>query len=137
MKNLANCKPSEFLRQTNLIRKSVANWLDVTKVLKIRKNRPLISEDMTDEEKREAIEKQTSKNIQDILDSIMEEHPDETLELMALMCFVDPKHVDDYTMSEYIGSFAELINDKSVMDFLSSLMRLDQMNTSSAVRVLD
>lgn len=132
MKNLANCKPSEFLRQTNLIRKSVANWLDVTKVLRIRKNRPLISEGMTDEEKRAAIEKQTSKNIQDMLDSIMEEHPDKTLEILALMCFVDPKDVDNHEMSEYLESFAELIGNKSVINFLLSLTRLDQKNTSDA-----
>lgn len=33
MKNLSNCKPSEFLRQTARIRKSVAKWLEVTDLI--------------------------------------------------------------------------------------------------------
>ena len=40
MKNLANCKPSEFLAQTFKIKKSVQEWLDVTKLMEIRKNQP-------------------------------------------------------------------------------------------------
>lgn len=132
MKNLANCKPSEFLRQTNLIRKSVAKWLDITKVLKIRQNRPNIREDMTDDEKKAEIEKQVGKNISNMLDAVLDEHPDETLEILALMCFVDPKDVDNHEMSEYLDSFAELIGNKSVINFLSSLMHLDQKNTSDA-----
>ena len=40
MKNLANCKPTEFLRQTNRIRKYVAQWLDMTGILDIRKDMP-------------------------------------------------------------------------------------------------
>ena len=37
MKNLANCKPSEFLAQTFKIKKSLQEWLDVTKLMEIRK----------------------------------------------------------------------------------------------------
>ena len=36
MKNIANCTPREFLRQTNKIRKAVSNWLTLTKVMDIR-----------------------------------------------------------------------------------------------------
>ena len=51
MKNLANCKPSEFLVQTNRIRKSVENWLTVTDILNIRRNQPELKEGMTKEER--------------------------------------------------------------------------------------
>ena len=130
MKNLANCKPSEFLRQTNLIRKSVSNWLDVTQVLNIRKNKAKLHDGMTEEQKQKATEEQISSNINLMLDSILEEHPDETLELLALVCFVDPKDVDDHPVGEYLESIGELLNDKSVMSFFSSLVRLGQMHTS-------
>ena len=39
MKTLASCKPSEFLAQTYKIKQSVQDWLDVTEILKIRKNK--------------------------------------------------------------------------------------------------
>ena len=126
MKNLSNCKPSEFLTQTNKIRKSVENWLTVTDIQGIRKHKPVFTSDMSDEDKKKATEEQAQKNIRDMLDSIMEKHPNETLELLALMCFVEPEHVDDYSVSEYLGSFNELLNDKNVMGFIRSLMELGQ-----------
>ena len=88
MKNLANCKPSEFLKQTNRIRKSVSKWLTDTDVLNIRRRMPNTAEDAPEEEKKAAMQKQIKKNLDAMLDAIMDEHPDETLELLGLMCFV-------------------------------------------------
>lgn len=138
MKNLANCKPSEFLKQTSRIRKATEKWLDYTGVLNIRKNLPKYKEvtvDMTDEE-RDAIqkenaknrEKQINKNLSAMLDAIMDEHPEETLELLALVCFVEPEDVDNHTMSEYLSAITEMVNDEAVIGFFTSLVRLGQMN---------
>ena len=124
MKNLANCKPSEFLTQTNKIRKSVSKWLTDTDIVNIRKRMPTLPEDISDDERREAMNKQASDNFNAILDSILDEHPDETLELLALLCFVEPKDADNHSITEYIESFNELINNKAVTDFFMSLMRL-------------
>lgn len=129
MKNLANCKPSEFLKQTNRIRKSVSKWLADTGVLSIRKRMPNIPDDATDEERKKAIEGQAQKNLSAMLDSILDEHPDETLELLALLCFVEPENVDDYEMTEYLTSFNELINNKAVLSFFTSLMQLESQHT--------
>lgn len=126
MKNLANCKPSEFLKQTNKIRKSVEKWLTVTDLENIRKRQPVLSADMSDEEQKKAYTEQAKENISAILDSVLDKHPDETLEVLALMCFVEPKNVDKHTVSEYLGAFNEIVNDKNVIDFLSSLLRLGQ-----------
>lgn len=132
MKNLANCKPSEFLKQTNRIRKSVENWLKVTDIMGIRNQQPIITEEMTDDEKKKAYAEQARKNITQMLDSCLDEHPDETLEVLALMCFVEPKDVDKHPMSDYLQSFTDLINDKAVISFLSSLIELGQTNGSDA-----
>lgn len=132
MKNLANCKPSEFLVQTNKIRKSAANWLAVTDVMNIRKTQPFLRDDMTKEERKKALEDQAKKNLSNMLDSILESHPKETLELIALCCFVDPENVDDYSVSEYLSSFTELINDEAVLGFFTSLMQLVQKSTLTA-----
>lgn len=142
MKNLANCKPSEFMRQTNLIRKAVEKWLDVTGIMQIRKNMPKleeISKDMDADaveavmaENEKKMTEQANKNFRAILNSIMDEHPDETLELLALLCFVEPAKVDDHRVDEYLESIAEMLSNKAVIGFFTSLVQWDQMRIFSA-----
>lgn len=127
IKNLANCKPSEFLAQTNKIRKSVYKWLTLTDISNIRKRLPEITEDMSEEDVKAARTKQVKDNFNAILSAILEEHPQETLELLALTSFVDPKDVDNYTVDEYLQSFTDLINDKTVINFFTSLMSLGHL----------
>ena len=121
MKNLATCKPSEFLVQTNKIRKSVARWLTATEIHEIRKRVPTYTDDMDAEERADARNEQMRANLSAIFDAVLEEHPTETLEVLALVCFVDPKEVDDYPMAMYLQSFSELIADESVLSFFISL----------------
>lgn len=130
MKNLANCKPSEFLAQSNKIRKAVSEWLTLTDILNIRQQKPKFEIDMTDEERERLTAEQVQKNLNEMLDQILEEHAEETLNVLALMCFVDPKDVDKHPMDEYIEAFNELINNQTVINFFVSLARLGQTNTS-------
>lgn len=142
LKTLANCKPSEFLRQTNRIKKSVEKWLTDTDIMNIRKRLPALEAvpiEASAEEKaeivgrnRKAREDQAKRNISAMLDAILDEHPDETLEVLALCCFVEPENVDNYPMSAYLDAFNSLINDKAVIGFFTSLVSLVQTNTLSA-----
>ena len=139
MKNLANCKPSEFLKQTSLFRKSDARWLDITEILKIRKRLPQLTPvtgDMTADEKMKVVaenkrksDEQMQKNAMAILEAILDDHPDETLELLALLCFIDPEDVDNYSVEEYLTAFSELISNQAVINFFISLARLGNLNT--------
>lgn len=143
-KNLANCKPSEFLRQTYRIKKSVEKWLTDTDILNIRKNLPELtplSKDMSDDERKAAFaenkrksEEQIKKNMMAILDAIMDTHADETLEILALCCFVDPSAVDDHGIDFYLDNFAEIISNESVISFFSSLAQLGVLNTPNVSR---
>lgn len=136
LKTLVDCKPSEFLRQTNLIRKSVERWLTVTDIMNIRKRLPkfeVVPESTTAEESAEIVKRnaaakmeQAKKNLSAILDAMLEKHPDETLEVLALCCFVEPKDADKHPMGEYLTAFAKLIGDEAVIGFFTSLMRLAQ-----------
>lgn len=126
LKNLANCKPSEFLVQTNKIRKAVSKWLTLTDIMNIRKKQPELTDDMTDEEKEEAVRKQTNENFNAILDTVLEKNADATLELLALASFVEPKDVDKHSVKEYLVSFTELMNDKDIIAFFTSLVKLGQ-----------
>lgn len=144
MKTLANCSPKEFFAQTVKIRRSVERWLKDTKVLEIRSRvpdfAPEVKEGMTNDEltevikkRKEAFAEQAKKNAFDMIDSAMEKYPDETIELMALICFIDPEKANDYPMSDYLANVAEIINDKAVLDFFTSLASLGAMNTSDTV----
>lgn len=141
MKTLVNCTPTEFFAQTNKIRSHAEKWLKDTKILEIRKSvpegMPKISESMSAEEKeevllkrKEVIRKTALTNLNKMLDSIMTDYPKETIELMALCCFIDPEDADNHTMGEYLANFTEVISDEAVLGFFSSLGLLEAQNTS-------
>lgn len=138
MKNLANCKPSEFLAQTYKIKKSVQEWIDLTNVMEIRKTKPqnLVKiEGLSGDERTKAIaenkrmvQEQAKQNLWDILDKMLNDNAEKTLEVLALCCFVDPDKVDEHPMSEYLESIGELISDQGVISFFTSLAQLGQTN---------
>ena len=140
MKNLANCKPSEFLKQTYRIKRSAEKWLTDTDILNIRKNLPelkTLTKDMTDEERIAAFEEnkkksqdQLRRNLSEMLDQIMDAHADETLELLALCCFVEPENVDDYSIDFYLSNLVDILSNGSVIGFFTSLAQLGVVNTA-------
>lgn len=134
MKTLANCTPLEFLTQTNKIRKSAENWLTLTKVLEIRRNLPKIDKEMSAEEKSAAWRGQIRKNVSDMLAAILEEHPQETAELLCHVCFIDPKDMEKHTMTELLGSINEILENAEVVSFFASLAKLGLMSGSDSAK---
>ena len=133
IKTLANCADLEFLRQTNRIRKAVEKWLTVTDIPNIRKRMPkfeIIPEGM-DKKQAEVIERKNEKekqkqiraNIDDVFDAMFEEHPQETLEIIRLCCFVEPDD-DSHKVTYYMKAFSEMLNSSEVLDFFTSLVSL-------------
>lgn len=140
MKNLANCTPTEFFKQTYLIKKSVAEWIDVTDFMNIRNNKPDIipltgltgeAREKVEAENKKKIQEQVMKNLNDILDNALEKNVEKTLEVLALCCFVEPKDVDKYPVSEYLKSITELLNDENVMGFFTLLAQLGTKTTAN------
>lgn len=141
MKNLANCTPKEFLTQTNKIRKAVAKWLKLTDILNLREEAPKFEPlpkgataeeiDAHMKEYRKLVSEATSRSMNNILDAVMDKHPDETIELLALVCFVEPKDVNNHTITEYLQTINELVSNDVVIDFFTSLVRLVRSNTSN------
>lgn len=129
MKTLANCNPREFLVQTNKVRKSVVKWLDDTKILEIRANKPQFTEGASEEEKKTATIKQIKTNLSEMLDAMLDEHPEETAELLGLLCFIEPCDLDNHTMPELLNAFTEIINCPEIIGFFTSLMQLVQKST--------
>lgn len=137
-KNLANCTPREFLSQTNKIRKSAQAWLKATDIMNIRRNVPKLenipadaSSDDIDrimDEHKKAVRDAAIKNFKEMLDSILDKHPEETLDLLALLNFIEPSDLDNYTMSEILRNATEIMNNEDVIGFFTSLMRMEKLN---------
>ena len=128
MKNLSNCKPSEFLAQTIKIKNLVRDWLDATKIMDVRKNFSQVDKNLTAEERTNAIVNQALSNWSDMLDRMFIDNAEKTLSLIALVNFVEPERVDDYEMGDYLQSIGELLSDSRVLSFFTSLVRLNQQN---------
>ena len=128
MKNLSNCKPSEFLAQTIKIKNLVRDWLDATKIMDVRKNFSQVDKNLPAEERTNAIVNQALSNWSDMLDRMFIDNAEKTLSLIALVNFVEPERVDDYEMGDYLQSIGELLGDSRVISFFTSLVRLNQQN---------
>lgn len=129
MKTLANCTPVEFLRQTNKIRHAASDLLKESGVFEIRKTRPDFTGSETKEERDEKLQEQAKKNLNEILDSLMDTHAEKTATVLGMMCFMEPKEIEKASSMDFLSASIELLNSKPVLDFLSSLMRSGQKNT--------
>lgn len=129
MKTLAHCSPKEFLVQTNKIRKSVSNWLTLTGIMEIRKNLPDLPDNISDEDREEALNAQMQTNLQAILDAILDEHPEETAELLGLLCFIEPDDLENHEMTEILASVSDIIGSPEVIGFFTSLVKTGLINT--------
>lgn len=131
MKTLANCTPVEFLRQTNKIRHAVADLFGAAGIAEIRKNLPLLTGEETEEEKREKTDKQGMENFSKILDALLDTNAEATASLLAMMCFREPKDIENDTGMEYLGAALALFESKAVRNFLLMLVQLVEKNTES------
>jgi hypothetical protein len=133
IKTLANCTDIEFLKQTNKIRHAVEEWLTATDIANIRKRLPQYEPipEGTDKAQAELIKKknadirakQVKENLDAMFDAMLEEHPEETLKIIRLCCFVEPDD-DSRKVTYYLGAFSEMLGDKDVLDFFTSLVKL-------------
>lgn len=138
MKNLANCTPKEFLKQTYRIKNAVEKWLKDIDLSSIRANVPKLTPvtglegeelEKVKAENRKIMSKQIMENGMKILDNVMDKYADETVEILALCCFVEPSEAESHTMSEYLESIGDLLSDKGVLSFFTSLAQLQLPNT--------
>ncbi len=131
IKTLANCTDIEFLKQTNKIRHAVSEWLTATDIANIKKRLPqleTIPEGMDkeqakliEEKNKRLTEEQVDKNFDAILDAMLEDHPEETIKIIRLCCFLEPDD-DSQKVTYYMAAFTQMFNDKDVIGFFTSLV---------------
>lgn len=128
MKTIAALKGADFLRACNRVRYAAQEMLSETKVLEIRKHMPKLTEDMTEAQRKAAMEKQSKKNISDMLDRLLDEKPEETYKfLQAVIIHEEGEELDGI---DVMCAAMDLISSPKVIDFLSKLTRLALSNTA-------
>ena len=120
MKTIANLSGVEFLRAINRTRHAVEKLMKVTDVLAIWKNNPTFKGDETPEEMHEMQRNQIKKNLNNILDSLLEKHPEETFECIMALCVREDGEPEPDGIELVMAAF-NLISDQRVMDFLLQL----------------
>lgn len=130
MKTIANLNGVEFLRAINRTRYAVENLMTATDVLKIWKQNPTFTGKETAEEKLEMQRKQLKQNLSDMLDVLLEEHPEETYACIMALCVREEGEPEPDGIEMIMAAF-NLISDKRVLDFLLQLGRSGLINTEA------
>ena len=143
MKNLVTATPREFAAQAARIAKVLDRWYKDVDFGGIRRRHfpegiKALPDDATDEEKRIAVleyrQRLSDSARQILLEAIvamLEKNADETIEVLALACFVEPEDADSHTMGEYMKEISQMLYDPAVADFFISLRQSGVMQLLS------
>ena len=129
-KTLLTCTPREFLIQTNRMKKAVERWATETDIKHlITQKAPDIEALTGDEAKDEVIKarnaeratQQNRLNLSAIFDAALEEHTDETLEIIGMMFFMTADELNELQSRELLIPLNEMLNDEAIIGFFSTL----------------
>ena len=130
MRTIANLSGVEFLRAINRTRHAVEKLMKTTGVLSIWKKNPTFTGKETTDEKNEMMRNQIKKNLDEMLDSLLEKHPEVTMECIMAMCVKDEGESDPDGIELVMAAFS-LISDKRVLDFLLQLGKSGLFDTEA------
>lgn len=130
MKTIADLDGVEFLRRCCKIKNKAAELVSKAGLAEIRKRIPTITADMTDAAKKELYREQAYKNINAMLDELLDTHAEETYELLMLLCVAEDGE-EEPSGIELLGVAVEILSSKKVLDFLLSFAKLAQTTTSA------
>ena len=120
MRTIANLNGVEFLRAINRTRHAVEKLMGVTDILSIWKKTPKFKGNETAEQRNEMARNQIKKNLNDVLDTLLEKHPEETYECIMALCVRDEGEPEPDGIALGLAAVS-LISDKRVVDFLLQL----------------
>lgn len=129
MKTLNQMDETEFLRRCWLIADSVSDLLEKSKVAELRKVMPVLTGKETEAELEQKKSAQAKKNVKAMCKALLFDNAESTAKLLPLLYEPD---VDEDGTPETMTPFKTLrvitatVEDKDVLDFLSSLVQLAQ-----------
>lgn len=131
MKTLNQMDETEFLRHCWMIADAVSDLLEKSKVAELRKVMPVLTGEETPEELERKKKAQAKKNVKAMCKALLFDNAEATAKLLPLLYEPD---VDEDGVPETMTPFKTLrvitatVEDKDVLDFLSSLVKLAQMD---------
>lgn len=129
MKTLNQMNETEFLRRCWLIADAVSDLLEKSKVAELRKVLPVLTGKETEEELEQKKKEQAKKNVKAMCKALLFDNAESTAKLLPLLYEPD---VDEDGTPETMTPFKTMrvitatVEDKDVLDFLSSLVKLAQ-----------
>lgn len=129
MKTLNQLDEAEFLRRCWQISDAVSDLLQTSQVMELRKATPVLTGKETTEEIKAKTEEQSRKNLKAMAKSLLFDNAEGTAKILPLL--YEPE-VDKNGNLEKVTPFKTLrvitstIEDKDVLDFLLSLVKLAQ-----------
>lgn len=130
MRTIANLNGVEFLRAINRTRHAVEKLMKVTDVQTIWKKNPTFTGEETPEEQHKMAREQIKKNLNDILDTLLEKHPEETFECIMALCVRDEGEPEPDGIELMMAAF-DLIADGRVLAFLFKLGKSGLITTEA------
>ena len=130
MKTIAKLDGPAFLRRCNKIRHEAYALVKDTGVMRIRERMPEFTGKETKEEREAMLNEQAKKNVSDMLDALLDEHAEQTVEVLKIMCV--PEDGEDINAMDGIDiatAGLEIISAPKVMDFFVSLVRSGLITT--------
>lgn len=117
MKSLANCTPTEFLKQAMRIRAPFKEWLNHTGIPEIRKHVAEVDNDIPEEEKVKLAIQQGQKNFSEMMSAALEKDFDATIDLICLFTFTERADFDSNPFPEYLAAILDCLRSEAVRDF--------------------
>lgn len=123
-KTIANCPVEEFLPQAYKIVAEFKRLSEDKKIKAIRAKAPKFSGTETLEEQEKIKQEQGAKNLEEILRVIMVEEPKKMARLLALICFVDEKEMQEYSGIDLMLPVFDVLANPQIINFFTRLMGL-------------
>lgn len=121
MKTLMDCTSTEFLVQANLIKSDVEEFIKITKIPEIRRQRIQLTGKETDEEKAAAEKQHVERIWNDIFKATFIENPKMTIDIIAKMCFTTAEEIEKLSPTEITNLAILLLGNQRINDFFSAL----------------
>lgn len=129
MKTLNQMNETEFLRRCWQISDAVSDLLQTTQVMEMRKVMPTLDGNETPDEMKRKTDEQSRKNLKSMAKSLLFDNAEATAKILPLLYEPDilpDGSTEQMTPFKTLRVITATIEDKDVLDFLLSLVRLGQ-----------
>lgn len=126
MKTILDLQGVEFLKVCNKLRHSAEKFLKGTKFLDVWKRQPILTGEETEEELKAKKEAQQKKNVDDVLDILLDSKAEETYSFLRLLIQTEDGE-DEPTGADLMSVAFRCLSDPKFINFLSSWANMGQM----------